>query len=145
MALIHRLHAGAIIDVRNRRHRAARDLDAPKQIQVVAHGGLLIVGKRRTMLVEHRRYQKHVGRILVAPQAKPFVDVLAQYAGRKWPEAFAELDLEVHYLLHLPRTRIANYRARAQSSRAKLHPPLKPPDHLFGSEALRYAVGKLIV
>ena len=59
------------------------------------------------------------------------MDVLAQHAGSKGPEALPELDLEVHDRLHLRRPGVANDAARPQGPRAELHPAVEPAHRLL--------------
>ena len=131
MPLVDRLNAGAVVHVRDGGHRAARDVDPPHQVGVTAHGLQLLGRERAAMLLQHRSNHEHVRRILMGSHLEPLVDVLAQHAGSKGPEALPELDLEVHDRLHLRRPRVTDDTTRAQSPRAVLHPAVEPADHLL--------------
>src|SRR5256885_10607414 len=61
---------------------------------------------------------------------EPVVDALSQDRRCERAEGFAVLDLKVKHLLHCRRARVAQYRAIAESSRAKLHSTLEPGQRL---------------
>src|SRR2546422_11756612 len=78
----------------------------------------------------HWRDQQHVRTLPI--QFEIFRYPLPQDTRRKGPEAFAELDLQVHYFLHLWRPGVADNRTRPQRPRPEFHPATKPTDHFLG-------------
>src|SRR5687767_3989744 len=89
---------------------------------------------QRALLVRHgdlplrpdRRDQQHVRRVAV--ELEEVRDALPQHARREGPEAFAELDLDVHLRLHARAARIAKDAAGAERARAELHATIEPAD-----------------
>src|SRR5262249_14751214 len=118
---MHRLHAGGIIDVRNRRDARARHVELvdPEQL-------LLLAGHFAAMALADRSDHEHVGTIDI--DVEPVRDALAQDRRCERAKALAVLDLQVELLLHLRVARIGEDRAIAERAWTKLHPPLKPAE-----------------
>src|SRR6185436_11957037 len=67
-------------------------------------------------------------------ELEPSRQMLAQHARRERTEALAELDLQVHHGLHLPRAGVAEDAPIAERAGAELHPTLEPADDLLLGE-----------
>ena len=76
---------------------------------------------------------KHVG--AVAIEIEPFRHVFAQHGGRKWPEALAELDLQIELPLHLGRARIAEDRSGAKRAGPNSMRPWNQPTAFSSARA----------
>src|SRR5688572_21139146 len=77
-------------------------------------------------------HEQHVRAVHI--QLEPVGHLLADDRRREGAEAFAELHLEVQYLLRGGRTRIPENGSRAQRPGAELHASLEPADDLIASE-----------
>src|SRR5204862_435100 len=81
------------------------------------------------MFFQNWRNMEHVWILLSRTHAKIFVRLLAQNHRREWTKAFAEFNLQIHILLHLRISRIAENRTTTQRAPAEFHPSLKPSDY----------------
>src|SRR5246500_4691761 len=134
---MHRLHAGGIIDVRNRRDAGTRHVELVDPEQP-----LLLARHFAAMALVDRSDHEHVGTVHI--DVEPLRDVLAQDRRRKRAKALAILDLQIELLLHLRVARIGEDRAIAERARTKLHASLKPADGLAVRERVCGALEQLI-
>ena len=125
IVLSHRLNSRRIIHMRHRRDRRA-NVSSFSQSETVLVPPRVISRRRFFATGGH---QQHVRAL--ALQLEPVRRPLPQHGRRERPKTFPELDLQVHHLLHLWRSRIADDRSRAQCPRAEFHPPMKPADHFL--------------
>jgi hypothetical protein len=91
---------------------------------------------RQPAILSHRCHDQHVRTVGVRRHVEVLVAMLAKHGWRKGPEAFAELDLQVHHLLRLWRSRIAKDRSGAECARSEFHPSLEPADDFFLREQI---------
>ena len=88
--------------------------------------------------VADRPHQQHI-RTLVA-EGEVVGGAFGQHTRRKWTKALPKLDLEVDPALDLAATRIGQDAAGTERTRPKLHPPLKPADHLLLGQQLGHTI-----
>src|SRR5437868_9601243 len=103
-----------------------RDIRAHDVELIDAPQALLLPSHRDLPFRFHGRDQQHVRRVAV--HLEVLMHSLPEHTRREWPEAFAELDLEVHLRLHARAAWIADDAPIPKRARAELHPPIEPAD-----------------
>jgi len=127
---INGLDSCRIVDMRNSRHFRSGDRHPKSQVWILQSSQVFCV-KGYAPIISHRRYQEHVGAVLVRAHFKDGIYTFPQNTGRKRAERFAELDFEVHRLLHARRAGVSDNTPTAKRARSVFHTSLKPSDNLF--------------
>ena len=83
----------------------------------------------------HGRHEQHIRRFAI--DLEVVADAIVGHARSERPEALPVFDLQIHHLLHLRASWIAEDAARAQRARTELHAPVEPAEHLLGRQDVR--------